>query len=204
MKKRRVASWCSAFFLLAISSGHAADLTTRVTDSQGKPLEGAVIYLTSQAAALQVQPLQGARLVQQNKSFVPEVLVVTRGTAVDFPNEDTVRHHVYSFSPVKKFEIKLYVGTPSQPVTFENAGVALLGCNIHDNMVAWVVVVDTPYYAQTNHQGEATITGLPADDYQLNVWHKRMPIESRAFSQAATITSGALTQSVILPSQLLQ
>ena len=87
-------------------------------------------------------------MAQQGKQFLPDVLVVPVGTSVHFPNRDSVRHHVYSFSPAKKFELKLYTGTPANPVVFDRAGVVTLGCNIHDRMVGWIVVVDTPYYAQ--------------------------------------------------------
>ena len=90
---------------------------------------------------------------QQGKAFVPDVLVVTRGTSVHFPNRDSVRHHVYSFSPIKKFELKLYTGTPANPVVFDKSGVAVLGCNIHDHMVGWVLVLDTPYFGTSAAPG---------------------------------------------------
>jgi plastocyanin len=96
-----------------------------------------------------VRPLAALEMAQQKKQFVPEVLVVPVGSEVRFPNHDTVRHHVYSFSPAKKFELKLYTGTPANPVLFDRPGVVVLGCNIHDQMVGWILVVDTPYYAQT-------------------------------------------------------
>ncbi len=86
----------------------------------------------------------GAELGQRNKRFAPYVLPVQTGTAVSFPNFDTVRHHAYSFSPIRTFEIKPYVGTPVAPVVFDKPGTAVLGCNIHDRMAAYVHVVDTP------------------------------------------------------------
>jgi plastocyanin len=117
----------------------------------------ALVPPTRRASA--VRPLAEQEISQENKQFVPAVRVVTVGTLVRFPNRDSVRHHVYSFSPTKKFEIKLYAGTPAAPVLFDQPGVAVLGCNIHDQMVGWVVVLDTPYFAQTNAQGQALLEG---------------------------------------------
>lgn len=199
MKKHFIVLLSTFLIGFGAAFGVAAEVTIRVLDAQGQPVEGAVVYFTSDAAKNLVKPLPVAKVVQQNKTFVPDVLVVTRGTPVEFPNEDTVRHHVYSFSPIKKFEIKLYVGTPTEPVIFDKPGVALLGCNIHDTMVAWIVVVDTPYYAQTNKNGEAIIKDLPAGNYQQSVWHKQMPVDAAAFTQPVAISSGASTLSVKLP-----
>jgi hypothetical protein len=115
--------------------------------------------------------------------------VVQTGTPVQFPNHDTVRHHVYSFSPAKTFEIKLYVGTPAQPVVFDKPGTAVLGCNIHDQMVAWVHVVDTPWFALTR-QGAARIEDAPAGTYQLQVWHPRWPEGRAPHRQPLTLGAG--------------
>lgn len=156
----------------------AAELRVNVGDASGRALDDAVVALLPQGAP---PPLPaGARAVieQRARQFHPRVTVVQTGTAVQFPNHDTVRHHVYSFSPIKPFEIKLYVGTPAQPVVFDKPGTAVLGCNIHDNMVAWVHVVDTPWFALTR-DGVARISDAPAGAYQLQVWHPRWP-EGRA------------------------
>ena len=117
-----------------------------VSDAAGKPVADAVVFLDSAEAHKQVKPLAGVEMAQEKRQFVPGVLVVPVGTEVLFPNRDSVRHHVYSFSPAKKFELKLYSGTPSNLVLFDKSGVVTLGCNIHDQMVRWVLVVDTPYY----------------------------------------------------------
>ena len=99
------------------------------------------------------------------------MLVIPRGTAVTFPNEDTVRHHVYSFSPVKQFEIKLYVGTPTDPVIFDQSGVAALGCNIHDYMQAFIYVGESQFLAVTDEQGKVNFADIPPGSYQLKLWH---------------------------------
>ena len=158
--------------LLFSSVSLAAGLQVQVIDEQGKPVAGAVVFLESAAASAAVKPVDDARIVQKDKTFIPDVLVIPRGTAVYFPNEDTVRHHVYSFSAIKPFEIKLYVGTPAAPVLFDQSGVAVLGCNIHDEMIAWVVALDTPYYSRSDQQGLSRLEQVPAGSYTLRVWHK--------------------------------
>ena len=101
--------------------------------------------------------------------------LVTVGTKVAFPNFDTVRHHVYSFSQAKTFELKLYAGVPAAPVVFDKPGLAVLGCNIHDRMAAWVVVADTPWFARTGADGIARIEGAPAGAYRIAAWHPGLP-----------------------------
>lgn len=185
--------------LLVSASSQAAELTVNVTDSQGAPVAGAVVFLESAAASAAVQPVTDARIVQKNKTFVPDVLVIPRGTAVYFPNEDTVRHHVYSFSAIKPFEIKLYVGTPAAPVLFDQSGVAVLGCNIHDEMIAWVVALDTPYYSRSNQQGESKLTVVPEGEFTLRVWHKDLLNEQDVPKVSLTLGSTPQRASVQLP-----
>ncbi|TSE37094.1 Carboxypeptidase regulatory-like domain protein [Tepidimonas fonticaldi] len=177
--------------LAAAMAVSAAELRVAVRDARGQPLPGAVVMLESPQASAAVRPMTGVEMVQRDKAFVPEVLVVTRGTAVAFPNHDTVRHHVYSLSPVKPFEIKLYAGTPANPVVFDRAGVALLGCNIHDHMVAWVVVADTPHHARADARGEARLHGVPPGGYALVVWHRDLPVGAAGVRRAVTLREGA-------------
>ena len=157
-----VAAW------LAFGSAQAADLQLTV-NGRGKPAGEAVVSLHSSAAAAATRPGRGV-VDQRNTQFVPRVSVVTVGTPVTFPNSDNVRHQVYSFSPAKRFELPLYAGKPAAPVVFATAGVVELGCNIHDWMLAYVVVVDTPYYAIADARGQARIQA-PAGSYTLRVWH---------------------------------
>lgn len=166
-------AWVCGGLLLG-THGHATSLEVSVRDSAGQPLRDAVVMLESAAASRNVRPLESAVIAQRGKAFVPALLVVPRGTPVSFPNEDTVRHHVYSFSEPKRFELKLYIGTPAAPVVFDRAGVVVLGCNIHDDMIAWVVVTDTPHYGRTDANGKVALTQLPAGDFQLRVWHPRL------------------------------
>lgn len=177
----------------------AAQLKVQVRDNQGNAASGAVVFLESAAAAAAVQPAPLANIVQRDKTFVPEILVIPRGTAVTFPNEDTVRHHVYSFSAIKPFEIKLYVGTPTKPVVFDQSGVAALGCNIHDHMIAWVVVLDTPYYSHVNNQGLAVLDNIPSGDYTLRVWHKTLLSADAVPSMALKLNANTPLQHITLP-----
>ncbi|MDD4915902.1 MAG: methylamine utilization protein [Methylococcales bacterium] len=161
---------CLLFFTLA---AQAAALVGEVTDQSGQPLADAVV------AAFPVRGLPSpaspatAVLDQRNREFIPHVLVVRTGTEVSFPNHDHIRHHVYSFSPAKRFEIKLYQGTPPDPVRFDTAGVAALGCNIHDWMLAYILVTDSPYFTLTDSQGRWRLE-LPDDAYRLSLWHPDM------------------------------
>jgi plastocyanin len=188
----------AALVAALVACGHAAaaPVAVRVTDTNGQPLPSAVVFLESPQAQAAVQAAPGVEIAQEGKAFVPAVSVVPRGTAVHFPNRDTVRHHVYSFSAVKPFELKLYIGTPSNPVTFDKAGIAVLGCNIHDHMVAWVVVVDTPYRTLSEADGMAAIDGVPPGDYRLRVWHRDLPVGAPALDQALTVDAAGGKASV--------
>ncbi|MDZ4076664.1 MAG: methylamine utilization protein [Hylemonella sp.] len=178
----------------------AGTLVVDVLQGSGRPLADAVVFLESPQARRQVRPLMKAEMGQAGKQFVPQVLVVTTGTEVDFPNRDTVRHHVYSFSPVKKFELKLYIGTPTKPVLFDQPGIAVLGCNIHDQMVGWIVIVDTPYFGRTAEQGQLMLDQLPPGNYRLRSWHPGLPVGAPALDQAVTVPAeGRLAVTVRMP-----
>jgi plastocyanin len=174
----------------------AGALELRVLDGSGAPLPDAVVFLESPAARAAVKPRPLAEIAQVARNFDPMVTVVPLGTPVTFPNRDTVRHHVYSFSPVKKFEIKLYVGTPTEPVVFDQPGIAVLGCNIHDQMAAWVVIVPTPWYGKTGVDGVLRLPSVPAGSYRLRSWHASLPVGAPAADQALVV-EGA-TQQVAL------
>lgn len=157
---------------LAALPVQAADLVVSVTDAAGKPVRNAVVTVKAPAgAAAPIKFTWPYTVTQKNIQFDPFVLIVPVGSDVTFPNRDAVRHHVYSFSPVKKFELKLYGKEEARSVRFDKVGVVPLGCNIHDQMIAYVVVVDTPFAARTGADGQAVIRGLPAGSAQMSVWH---------------------------------
>ncbi len=202
--------WVRALVCGALVGGYgvaqAGSVQVEVLDGAGKPVADAVVFLDSPEARKLVRPLTSAEMAQEKKQFVPGLLVVPVGTQVLFPNRDTVRHHVYSFSPVKKFELKLYTGTPTNPVLFDRAGVVALGCNIHDQMVGWILVVDTPYYARTPAMppaatpvGKALLDNVPAGTYTLRTWHTRLPVGAPALEQTVTVpAAGVVAASVRL------
>ena len=176
----------------------AGELTVTATDEAGKPLADAVIFLDSPAAKAASKAVGGVEIAQQDRKFLPPVTVLPVGSSITFPNRDTVRHHVYSFSPAKTFDLKLYSGTPSAPVLFDKPGVVNLGCNIHDQMQAWVVVVETPFYGKSEHNGAAVLRAVPAGNYRLKVWHARLPTNAPLYEQAITVGASAQQQTVVL------
>lgn len=170
------------YLMLGLMTARASDLQVEVTDTNGQELVDAVVYLEGQngnrsgAASL-------VEISQKGKKFHPLVTVVQMGTNVNFPNKDSVRHHVYSFSPAKKFELKLYSGLPATPVLFDKAGTAVLGCNIHDTMLAYVHVVDSTYFDKTDSTGIATLQAIPDGQYQLKVWHYALKKDNEIYTQ---------------------
>lgn len=201
MQRSAGGAWACALGLALLgmaANAHAGSVQVDVSDGAGKPLADAVVFLDSADARRLVKPLTGVEMAQEKRQFMPSLLVVPVGTEVLFPNRDSVRHHVYSFSPAKKFELKLYSGTPSTPVLFDRVGVVSLGCNIHDQMVGWVLVVDTPYYARTAAAtGKVQLDNVPPGTYTLRTWHTRLPVGGAALEQALTVpATGVATVSV--------
>jgi plastocyanin len=184
--------------VLILPAGHAATVEVTVKDARGAPVVDAVVWAIPKAGPAPFRNREAA-IAQRDKTFVPLVTVVQTGTAVKFPNQDPIRHHVYSFSTPKTFELKLYAGTPAAPVVFDKPGEVVLGCNIHDQMIAYVYVVDTPWYAKTAADGSAKLDGLPAGEYDLRVIHYAqaapqapVPIRLRADETLAAPLSVAL------------
>jgi plastocyanin len=171
----------------------AGPLQVTVTDDKGKALADAVVFLDSPAARSAFKPLAGAEVEQIDKQFSPRVTVVTAGSQVSFPNRDKVRHHVYSFSPAKTFDLKLYTGTPANPVLFDKPGVVVLGCNIHDLMISWVLVLETPYFGKTAAAGQVVLPDVAPGTYQMKVWHPGLPVGNPAQERALTVGTANAT-----------
>jgi plastocyanin len=167
------------FAFLFSSSIHAATLSVEVRNARGRPVRDAVVWAMPEGRDFGAVRAT-AVMDQRNRQFVPHVLPVQRGTAVRFPNSDDVRHQVYSFSPAKTFQLPLYIGTPANPIVFDKAGVVTLGCNIHDRMTAYIVVVDTPYFAAANAEGQLTLANLGSGKYTVHVWHPDLSAETSA------------------------
>jgi plastocyanin len=184
-----------AAFCLAAPPTLGAPVAVTVTDAAGRALPEAVVLLEPASGKAAVRPMPEVQIAQEKRQFIPRVTLITAGTAVNFPNFDTVRHHVYSFSKAKTFEIKLYAGVPSKPEVFDKAGIAVLGCNIHDRMAAWVVVADTPWHAMTGADGLARIADAPPGAYQLSVWHAGLAANSPPVTRKVQVGSAELRES---------
>lgn len=156
-----------------------ANFELKVTDTTGALVSDAVVTLKSAAVATGTPtgaPLSGVtiQVSQQGKDFIPFVSIIPVGSLVEFPNHDTVQHHVYSFSKAKRFDLPLYKDATPKPVLFDTPGVVSLGCNIHDWMKAYIYVSDTPYFAKSGPDGLLKIGNLPAGEYQVTFWHPRL------------------------------
>ncbi|MDQ7734417.1 Cupredoxin [Halomonas sp. SpR1] len=152
------------------ATANAAQITVHSAD--GQPLEDAVVEVYYDTAA--GNPPQEENIYQRDAAFHPKVLTVPTGSYVAFPNQDTTRHHVYSFSPAKTFDLNLYLQETPPPVHFDQSGVVVLGCNIHDHMQAFIVVSDAPYAALTGAEGMLALPTLPAGEHRVRVWHPRL------------------------------
>ncbi|MDX1677949.1 methylamine utilization protein [Arsukibacterium sp.] len=148
----------------------ASELYVTITDAEKKPVPFAVVELVNENYPAKPAS-EAAQVIQQDLNFQPFVSIVTQGTFVEFPNMDKTRHHVYSFSPAKVFELRLYSGEPEAPVMFDRAGIVTLGCNIHDNMLAYVYVSGSHFTTMTNASGVAHFNNLPQHEFEIRVWH---------------------------------
>ncbi|RHW75092.1 methylamine utilization protein [Colwellia sp. RSH04] len=169
-----------------------AQTTLTIHNQHNQALKNAVIEIQTQIAAkTAVVTTEPLIMDQVNKSFVPEVLIVPQHSAVAFPNSDDIRHHVYSFSSTKTFELKLYANKPKDPILFDQHGIVVLGCNIHDAMVGYIYVTNNPYTYLTDEKGQVQLP-IPATEIEkIDVWHANTTgdINSRqSFSSFATKT----------------
>ncbi len=188
----------SLLILLALASGSGTALEVRVLDQNGQPIPDAVVFARQAGKSTALKP-QTAIIDQVSKKFEPRVSALATGTTVTFPNKDDIKHHVYSFSPPKVFQLKLYHGVTADPVTFDKPGLVVLGCNIHDGMIAYVYIVDAPYFALTDATGSVKLASLPAGDYELQTWHYQMNDEAVAATPAAVkVETATPAQTLVL------
>lgn len=162
----------AALLLAAAGPASAATLEVAAYQADGRPVADAVVTLRGLADA--PQGVLKADMDQRGQRFAPHVLAVHTGTQVRFPNSDNIRHQVYSFSAAKRFELRLYEGTPTDPLLFDKPGVVVLGCNIHDWMLGYIYVTDDPRFGVSNAQGRVHLEQLPAGDYHLTLWHPQL------------------------------
>lgn len=186
MNKRHLVT---GLLVLGLGTAQAAPVAVQVVDGQGAPLADAVVMLSAPGLVPERRP---AAIDQQNRRFVPHVLAVATGTAVSFPNTDDIRHQVYSFSSPKRFELPLYHGLPSTPVVFDQPGVVVVGCNIHDWMVGYVYVTTAGRSAVTDSQGHARLEA-PDGHYQLALWHPDLSDKQEVAQPALDVAGEPVT-----------
>ncbi|MBV6850562.1 methylamine utilization protein [Xanthomonas euvesicatoria] len=189
--------WLGVVSVLAACAGagsvSATAVNVTVADAGGVLVDAVVSLEPARPAP--PAAAKTAEMDQVNSQFVPAVLAVRTGTLVRFPNNDQIRHQVYSFSPAKRFELPLFQGTTATPVRFDQAGLVTIGCNIHDWMLGYIVVLDTPYFGKTGSDGRAQLEA-PAGNYTLRVWHPR--IKGAASSEPLVIAREAVQRRVTL------
>lgn len=165
------------------ASAWAVDVRVEVKAPNGEPIANAVVTISGPAVASSLRS-DGLVLQQKDLAFSPFVLVVPRGASVSFPNFDQTRHHVYSFSPAGPFELKLYGAGETRSVRFTKTGTIAVGCNIHDQMTAFIRVTDAPWAAVTDKMGVVELRNVDAGDRLIEVWHPQ-----QKGSPDATLTS---------------
>ncbi len=164
-----------AALMLAATSSYGGEVDVVVLDRDGQPVSDVAVYATRADGRKQIESRAGSAVMDQvDKQFVPHLLVVQTGTSVEFPNSDTVAHHVYSFSHPNKFTLPMYKGTAHPPVTFEHSGVVTLGCNIHDQMLGYILVVDSATFAKTDENGSVSLSLDDPKDYEIKIWSPRI------------------------------
>jgi len=200
--RRRVAPLLAVFGFAAFTQANAANVSAEMTDQAGRPVENAVIMLIPDSR--DNMPAASTRLAtdrlvdQRDETFIPMVTIIPRGGRIVFTNNDQTMHQVYSFSPVKQFEFMLAHEQKSPGVVFDKVGVAAVGCNIHDLMIAYAFVTDSPWTEITDEAGRFEMGDVPAGTYTVQIWHPRQnPVGKPPTSK---ITIG--TAPVVLKSRL--
>src|SRR6516162_8230161 len=175
--------------LLAWGEAPAATLVINVRSADGHPLSGAVVTVRPlDGPARRTAPVR-AVMDQINRAFEPDLLVIPVGSTVEFPNSDSVSHQIYSFSPAKRFQLPLYRGKPYPPVHFEQPGVVTLGCNIHDEMLAYLLVTDAAWYGRTSEGGSFSAE-VPRGRYRVALWHPRLRDNETDLERELTVGDG--------------
>ena len=170
-----------------IASSWGATLTVTVLLADGHPLGGVVVTAHPTTGPTHPAHPVTAIMDQVNRAFSPDLLVIPVESSVAFPNSDSVSHQIYSFSPAKRFQLPLYRGKPYPPVIFDQAGLVTLGCNIHDEMLAYVVVTDAPFFGRTNTTGKWS-ADVPDGGYRVSLWHPRIRDDAKDLQREITVT----------------
>jgi plastocyanin len=169
--------------LLAMASSNAADIEVTVLDKNGEPVPNIAVYIESNHESSLPAPTNIAVMDQIDQQFVPHLLVVQTGTRVKFPNSDVIAHHVYSFSEPNNFMLPLYKGDLQPRIFFDHNGVVTLGCNIHDHMVGYILVVDSQIFGKTDSGGETILSADNTDGLTVNIWSPRIELKHENLTQ---------------------
>jgi plastocyanin len=191
----------TVLLLARTASAFAATITATVTDDKGRPLPDAVVMISPAPDTPMPEHSQNATATidQKDEMFVPFVVVIHTGGSVTFHNNDKIRHHVYSFSPIHQFEMVQAPGETSPPVRFDKPGSAAIGCNIHDQMIAYIRVTDAPWAMVTDANGRAVIADVPAGHFVATVWHPRLRPGIEPPAMPLTLANDNSTLAVTLP-----
>jgi plastocyanin len=171
----------------AAPAARASELAVSLKDASGQPVANAVVVYHPAAGAPAPHASGPYVMSQEDIRFDPFIVVVPVGAEVQFPNHDKVRHHVYSFSLVKRFEIKLYGRDETRSISFDHPGAVSLGCNIHDQMMGFIYVTDTPYTAKSGPRGDVVLKDLPAGPGTLTVWQPFLKSSRNEMAQFISI-----------------
>jgi plastocyanin len=189
--------------LCAVRPACPATLIVSVHTPDGHALPGAVVTIRPlEGAARHAAPVH-ALMDQVNRSFAPDLLVIPVGSTVEFPNSDSVSHQIYSFSPAKRFQLPLYRGKPYPPTHFDQPGVVTLGCNIHDEMLAYLLVTDAPWYGRTNEAGSWSAE-VPHGRYRVELWHPRLRDNEAELGRELTVADADRAELTLRLSRPLQ
>lgn len=185
-----------ALAVLSVPVAGAPSLAVQLRGAKGEPVADAVASLTPLDAPIPpAANLQPVEVAQEDQEYQPYVTAIRVGTTVEFPNKDKVQHHLYSLSKPKRFEKPLYGSGRKEAVVFDQPGVVTLGCNIHDWMLAYIVVLETPWFAKSDKEGTCSLGGIPPGRYRLQVWHPRL---ASVLEREVTVTDGAATEAIDL------
>src|SRR5882762_7169489 len=201
--ERRFGGGAAVGFLAAIlvaTACPANELTVTVIDPSGRGVTDVVVVVAPAEPAARPPPpatptSPAAIMDQRNLAFSPRILVVGVGTSVEFPNNDTVSHQVYSFSPAKKFQLPLYKGQLHPPVMFDRPGLVVLGCNIHDQMVGYIYVTDAPFFGKTDPAGTVRLAGLSGGEYLITVWSPFIADQASSLTRTVRVDAQEPTSS---------
>jgi plastocyanin len=195
--KQRAGRALSALLLAVMPPLGAAELNISVVDAAGHSVAGVVLVAEPEIPIATKHPPRTTVMDQQNMQFVPNIVVIQTGGGVEFPNSDQIEHQVYSFSAAKSFQLSLYAGHKYPPVVFDRPGLVVVGCNIHDHMIGYIYVADSPYFGRSNDAGQLSLHDIPAGNYRLTAWHPRMQEPEGTSLQMPQVVSDGVAASAV-------